>query len=327
MSTVYLTSHSNPAAVSSPPSKEEVRNQLIHDVAWSALKELAICFAFSAATVFFVVSFDAVVVLATISITVIAVNTLLRLLAAYGEYKCFLLKDDIHPDAIKQREHYKNLSFFLRLLAPFSFSVLDLNTRNILVHELGHAAAAWTMYQGANPSISVFPLEGGVTSFYPDTPATIGRWLGPSKAELIVSAAGAGLAIASSLVAIVASNEYPKDSIERFYLLIPAIGTIVQHIFYAFSAFSLPFDPSHDFMALWVHGIHPLASIAVMVALPILAYLASLPAGSSGKSETEEGKGVREGQGLPLQIKEERRGVFPTFPVRSYSLGGALPTV
>ncbi len=173
----------------------------------------------------------------------------------------------------------QNTARFLKELTPYHFSFLDVTTRNVIVHEAGHALAALAVYQNASPKIAIYPGMGGATSYYNDNLSWFGKLLGRKNSDLLVCGAGAAMAILFSIGSLAAAKRCSSDKPElKMYLIATAIVSIVQHIFYALTAFITGADQlSHDFVALWSHGINPLIAIIAMIFLPIFVYY-SIPA-------------------------------------------------
>lgn len=160
-------------------------------------------------------------------------------------------------------------------MAPTCFSVLDSTTRDVVIHEGGHALAASALYKNANPKITVMPLQGGVTTFWINGLTKVGKFFGEKGSRLIVAGAGPAAAVLADTIHIgvahVIRKTHPTLS---SYLKITAIISLIGHVMYALSALSIKQQmPGHDFVALWMGGIHPVASIVAMVALPLIVKL------------------------------------------------------
>lgn len=230
--------------------QEQAKKTVIQDIVERSLKELAVIALFTGVTLLFVPTLQAAITLTTLAISVFAINTILRMTSGFVQSKVFYL------------------------LQGAAFAELDSTTRNVLVHEFGHAGAACLFYQDPNPRITVYPLEGGATRFYVDRLTPLGRLIGPKAAEVITTAAGAIAAVGCALWMLSYARTLGEDQSElKIYLFASAITSIVQHIFYALSALWTPASHvSHDFRALWNHGIHPLICVFTMAMAPFVTY-------------------------------------------------------
>jgi hypothetical protein len=280
-----------PAPAGSLPSDQAVKDWLIRDVAKSCLTEFAVSLTFTSVTTLFVTTATGVTTLVVLALGVTVLNALVKSIAAYLQYRCFQLQRVHTPEAVDQREKLQDLTEYFNTLAPMNFTFLDTTTRNVLVHEGGHALAANLVYKGANPRVEVFPLEGGVTSYYPRLLSNFGKYLDWKNADLFVSAAGTGSAVlfaAGSLV--VASHIRETHPQLHRYLVALSIVSVLQHAMYAISALWAPSKSlGHDFVALWRHGIHPIVSAITIMAVPMLSLAAfgkaSRPAQQSTTSQ------------------------------------------
>lgn len=262
-----------PATAGAAPSDQQVKNHLIGEVAKSCFSELALSLAFTGVTTLFVTTSAGIASLIILTIAITTLNTAFKSVSAYLQYRCFQLQRDPRPEAAAYRQETQELANYFSLLAPFSFTALDTTTRNVLVHEGGHALAANLVYKGANPRIEVFPMEGGVTSYFPRLLSNFGKHLGWKNADLLVSAAGSGAAVLSAAGGLVLATHIRETHPQlHSYLVALSIASIVQHVLYALSALWAPSKSlGHDFVALWRHGIHPIVSAISLVALPAIS--------------------------------------------------------
>ncbi len=256
--------------------QEEAKWNVITGIVKRSFEELAVIALFTCATLLFVPTIQGVITLATLAISVFAINTLLRMISGFFQYRAVCAFQDGKNDA----------SSFLNFLSAFSFSKLDSTTRNVLTHELGHAGASYLFYDDPQPRINIYPLEGGATNFYIDQLTPLGRLIGPKASEILTTMAGPLAAVGCATVALAYARTLGDDQgVLKMYLIISAITSIAEHILYAISAFWTPSKHvSHDFRALWNHGIHPIFCIFTMAIAPLLTYFWP----SSSKTEPKE---------------------------------------
>lgn len=252
----------------------ELKKRLIIEVVKRTLIELAISLAIAGAVCLFVVTPVGVATALIGAVAVVSINTIFRSANAGLEYKIQQLrKEKENPEKHETLKKCKLIQRFTKYLAPITFANgYDMHTRDVLVHEAGHAVAAKLLIKKPDVKVALNPYAGGVTSFRFGALTRLGEFFGRNNSRLIISAAGPALSICSAIASIAASfglrNANPEIS---RYLRCMAISSIVQHVFYALSAFwATAANKGHDFLQLWMGGIHPLVSIAAMVAIPIL---------------------------------------------------------
>lgn len=148
------------------------------------------------------------------------------------------------------------------------------------LHEVGHAEMAKLMFTDANPSIEVFPFNGGVMRYTPNTLSKIGEKFGRQGALAMVSGAGAlvdmGVAATTFGIGFKMRKEHPHIGAA---LMGYGAMTVVNDIAYAASAVGGDLvklsREGHDFASLGVRaGLPPIASIAIMAAILPLEYMA-----------------------------------------------------
>ncbi len=250
----------------------DLKHEIIKSVALSSLKELAISLVLAGITCAFVATPIGMATVLGTAVAVVAINTLIRSGIGALTYKTENLKKIHTTQAEKAVKRNETVISFLQYLAPISFSVLDLTTRDVLVHEGGHALAATLLYASEHsPTVEVMPLEGGATTYFNQTLTPLGNAIGEKASGLIVSAAGAAASILFAAVNLGVAHLL-KDKCPELsrYLNVMAIASIAQHALYAISALWASAGNGHDFLALWVGGIHPVASVVTMVAIPLL---------------------------------------------------------
>jgi hypothetical protein len=251
----------------------DLKSSIIKSIALGALRELAISLALVGITCFFVATSEGVALLLTLALITTIVHTVLRSAASYFHYQEHVSKVEGSPESGRV---YKALSSFLRTLFPAPLALLDCTTRDVVVHELGHAVAASALFQNASPSITVYPLMGGATSYHDNELTSFGKFIGAKNAERIVSGAGAGAAVLFSTASLLYAKNHCEDNSElQMYLTATATHSIVQHVIYALSAFWAPFNMGHDFISLWVYGIDPITAATAIVAAPVIALYCS----------------------------------------------------
>ncbi len=147
-------------------------------------------------------------------------------------------------------------------------------------HEMGHATAIRTLYQGGNPSVEVFPFKGGVTKWYPAALSPLGEKLGNDGARAVVAASGTlvdiGIATATFGAGFSLRKKHP---IAGAALMGYGTMTLLNSVMYAGSALGGNLgalsSTGNDFATLAVKGgLHPLASMAILASIIPLEYAA-----------------------------------------------------
>lgn len=252
---------------------KEFKSNLIKEIVKKTLIELAVALAFTAAACFFVATPIGMATLLLCSIAAIAINIILRSVNAYCINRLYLLKYDNSPAALEKKARFQMISNFLQYLVPTSFSTLvDANTRELIVHEGGHALAAQILVKNPNPRITINPLQGGQTTYRIGALSKVGEFFGRENSKLLIAAGGPALAVGAATVAFGTSYALRKSNPELSrYLRVIAIDSIVQHAFYAVSAlWTSAARTSHDFVRLMAGGIHPIAAAVSIIALPLI---------------------------------------------------------
>ncbi len=148
------------------------------------------------------------------------------------------------------------------------------------LHEMGHAKMIELMYEGANPTVEVFPFKGGVTKWHAGPLSELGQEFGPNGARAMVSAAGTlvDMGVAATTFGI-GFKMRKKHPIIGSALMGYGAMTVANSIGYA--AIAVGKDvvklarEGNDFAGLAVRaGLHPIASIAIMAAILPLEYAA-----------------------------------------------------
>jgi hypothetical protein len=157
-----------------------------------------------------------------------------------------------------------------------------------LIHEAGHALATLAVYENPRPLISLTPFREGLTQFYKTALSPFGKLIGPVGSTFLVTASGAlfALAISSAILAIgiALRQEYPHLS---KYLIMWSLLDFAHHAFYAYEAlFMEKVSLRHDFAHLTIFGIHPLAAMTGIIAIPVVIALGMLYNESRTQSES-----------------------------------------
>ncbi len=245
--------------------------KIIKEVARVSLTELAVSFAFVSVTSFFLTTPAGASLLIISALAIVAINTVVRSL---GGVFAFCAERNQNPHSFSSKFCRHSLTV-CNYIAPLNFSILDSTTRDLVIHEGGHLVAASLLYKNAQPEIIVRPFQGGATSFWTNGLTKLGQFFGEKGSRLIVAGAGpaAAVLVNSAHIGIAHAIRKTHPNLSR-YLKVTAIISLVGHIFYALSALTPKNHmPAHDFVALRAGGIHPVASIVAMVALPIIVKL------------------------------------------------------
>jgi hypothetical protein len=161
-------------------------------------------------------------------------------------------------------------------LADFSIvNTLTLQA-SLYIHEAGHAIAAITCFIQANPTVLVkwasgltqYNISFGLTKF--------GGWLGEQTARLFITAAGlftpSLFALAEFSLAYGLHNSYPWISDMLNY---HGLSQLLNVGLYGISALFTSKMALNDFSYLWFVGqIHPAIAVALLVGIPVCAFLA-----------------------------------------------------
>lgn len=254
-------------------SNRALKIALIKTIVKKTLIELAVSLAIAGVTCFFIATPIGMATVFIAAIATVALNIIFRSIGALAEYKIQQLQKKNDPRDQSTLKNYKFVKRITNYLAPITFAVgLDMHTRDVVLHESGHALAANLLIKNPKTKISVQPLNGGQTTWRLGSLTKLGEFFGRTNAKLIVAAAGPALSVCTSIASICASIGLRKSQPELSrYLRIAAIVSIAQHAFYALSAlWASPINNGHDFLRLWAGGVHPIVSVISIVAIPIL---------------------------------------------------------
>lgn len=161
----------------------------------------------------------------------------------------------------------------LRVSRGLVYSLMDTGTRSIVVHESGHALAALSFFQNANPRIHITPGKGGFTSYHLDALTELGKKIGKTHSRTVITAAGTGVATLWDCMSLIAaqtiSDEYPEI---KSHLRLAVLVNVLNELAYVFSVYYSGCDNiGHDFCKLDQAGFSPSeAAAAILVPLIVL---------------------------------------------------------
>ncbi len=147
-------------------------------------------------------------------------------------------------------------------------------------HEMGHAIAIEKLYTNGQPTVEVFPFEGGVTRWRPSELTPLGEKFGKDGARAMVAASGTLVDIGISTTAFGAGFALRKKSpIVGHALMGYGAMTMLNSVMYAGSAVGANLGSlsatGNDFATIGVKaGIPPIASMAILASILPLQYVA-----------------------------------------------------
>ncbi|MFI5334596.1 MAG: hypothetical protein ACHQT8_05470 [Chlamydiales bacterium] len=265
---IFIEPRAEPA-----PSIEDLRSQIISNVAWKTLHEFLVSMTFSGVSCLFVATPSGIALLVAGTVTMVALNLLIRAASGYATLCAHALRRENRAESEQSGTFYQTFIHFANYLCPINFSRIDCATRDTLVHETGHALAVLLLLQNALPEITIDPFEGGLTTFDDAELSRFGNWLGEELVASIIAGAGGALAVICATGQLIAghtlSTTYPELS---RYLKITGVVSILENMVYAASGLKRTCSRSHDFHFLWKSGgIHPVTCVALMALLPLIA--------------------------------------------------------
>jgi len=157
------------------------------------------------------------------------------------------------------------INFLMAAQFAFLFNSLVIT----LLHEMGHALAAYGMYVNPSPFITIFPFSGGETSYITDKLSFLGSLFGEKIANAIIAGAGCFITLLFSFLLLFLSRKKKQSSQLYAYLTTTAIYGLSADALYAGSAIKST-AAGHDFVGLWEIGIHPFLSAIFLLLSPIL---------------------------------------------------------
>ncbi len=243
-------------------AERSAHSTIVREVAIRCLTELAISLAIGTAAFFF----TADLVSGSLIFVAIAVQTVCNALLRYYSASTAEL----------QKNGTERIVTACNYLCPTVFAYMTAINGQTLIHEAGHALAAGSVFKGARPKITVHPLTGGITTFFIHSLTDFGKKLGKARAICFVTAMGPVSTLLISAIAIVigyvVQSKFPELS---NYLIVVGRGDFYAHAWYAFTAFdTAALGTSHDFDQLAAHGLHPLAAVVAILAVPLFLALA-----------------------------------------------------
>lgn len=159
---------------------------------------------------------------------------------------------------------------FYAYLKPWIFSWLSSFNLQLLIHEMGHALAAKTLFLNARPWITITPLWSGCTAFCSTSLSKFGTVFGKNRALFLVAAMGPAYSLLLSATIIVIGYHIQNSQPElSSYLVGCGKGDYFNHAVYAISALFWKNGPN-DFVDLAKTGLHPLAAAIGILAIPRL---------------------------------------------------------
>ncbi|KIC73860.1 hypothetical protein DB42_BP00410 [Neochlamydia sp. EPS4] len=252
---------------------QALKTALIKEIVKKSLLELAIALSFTGLACLFVATPLGMATLLLSTIASLAITTLLRLARAYCIFRVFQLKHSTSRKAVEKKTQFTSWVGFINALIPTAFrQLVDANTREVIVHEGGHALAAKILIKNPLVNVSITPFNGGQTTYYVRSLTTIGQYIGRANSELLIVAAGPALAVLAATAGYSASLALSKSHPELSrYLKTATLSTISQHFLYALSAlWTTTSIQKHDFVNLMAAGLSPIVAAISIVALPIL---------------------------------------------------------
>lgn len=245
------------------------KNSIITNIAINSLIELTASLAMVGVTIPFVATGAGALTILAAAGTTFCGNTALRCIQGH-EQSCRLEEakskgeEFVEQEQLKLKREEEGYS----LQRAFIFSFLDNATRDVLVHEMGHAITAQALFK-TRAAIEIFPLRGGVTQFSPAPLTNLGKYFGARHSNMLIAGAGAAAALLFVLVNLSAAHFLEKEHQEAsLYLMMMAIMSIVNHTVYALSALLPSKLIGHDFIMLAKFGIHPLFAAAFILLVP-----------------------------------------------------------
>jgi hypothetical protein len=241
--------------------------EVIQKVALHTIKELALSLSLAIVVLYFVPTTLGVGAVITAFCIQTIVNLFFNTVGAILAYKAS------GKDA--QQDLYEKVISFCEWVTGFSFGYFTgRNTQN-LIHETGHALAAFVGYRNPRPQIEINPFIGGSTQFYKTSLTPFGKKIGPVATTCLMIASGPALALfVSTALLIIGLSLREKYPHLAKYLIGWSLLDFFNNACYAYSALhTVSSDLGHDFVHLKILGLHPLIATIGIVALPTLILL------------------------------------------------------
>ncbi len=241
----------------SPVQKAPVQERLVSQVALKALAKVSAALAFNGVIINFVAA-PSSMVLFSWSLTAVLTVALIS----------FVAKRALSPKMVSCLDYAGDLSLVnnASILGP-----------GIAIHELGHALAGTLLFEDANPSISISPFRGGVTSLNLRGALTeVGRAIGLQNAMALVAAAGL---MASTLWAMLELGiaYYCRESSPSLSHLLKtqAFSQLLNDWLNGLGALNETPNPSNDLTRVQAGiGLNPVIPLSLMLILPVIELLA-----------------------------------------------------
>jgi hypothetical protein len=125
---------------------------------------------------------------------------------------------------------------------------LALTPLSTIIHEYGHALAAYLLYNDAKPRITLdnYGYKGGVCIYYNSTLSKLGKRVGSDNTQALIAFAGPATTMitAIALLRLIPGNGYIHTQV--FSNTTYALSTLVQDAFWTEKITA--FEPRHDFL-------------------------------------------------------------------------------
>ena len=185
-----------------------------------------------------------------------------------------ILKITLHIiNANPQNFPEQSIASAVKWADAYCFVSGSVRNAQVVVHEIGHATAAYALLRNPKATITLFPFVGGVTSYWVKQITWLGKKIGSRNIHPIIAGAGPACSLAFSTVFLGLGLMKQRTSPQKSRILIVSgLLDYLGHIRYALSALNTPLNRlSHDFVALWqLGGIHPTVAAITMATIPIL---------------------------------------------------------
>lgn len=163
----------------------------------------------------------------------------------------------------------------LRFLRSVVFAIIDYNTRHPLVHEGGHAAAADSLFDHADVSITMYPhfaYIDATTSYNNTYLSTAGERIGRSNSYEVVAAAGLSATLAWNCVSLIAAQVLPDKypEIKSHLRWSVAMNILVDFVAGMATVGGYECTDSTDYCVLDQHGFPTAAAATTIVGVVLL---------------------------------------------------------
>lgn len=252
---MILPIHHAPAPCYTPPVGPLSQNEKIRKIAIQTLTELAVCFSMG-----LIVSFYA-----PVGITYVLLNPLIHCAGMF-----FLRFFQMSRPEKNWMPAVRGTFFAQKIGSDFL----------TFTHEAGHALGTCLVYQNPRPSIQIFPLKGGYTSFFVEPLTSFGRRLGAKYAVAWVTLAGPLYTLTISAILLwVGLKLIPTKKELAAYLMCYSFTDFMNHSYYALSTLWTPVENSgHDFVRLsLILGLPPIPMAIAILAIPIFIFYRTWP--------------------------------------------------